>query len=334
MTVRNFNEMVTITVPAGLNGWVGRGTVTINGREFTFPIGVPTQVPKPVAEHIEWLIEMDEKENQVPVPESGCVDTEARQQITALTEEIDNRVPAGEGPHMMLVTDEDGKTKWEERTHYIAGEETVIVPETTVGNPPFITTPLQGEVAVGDTVIVNFNGTKYPCEVHYDEKKFIIETGLFFIALSPDGSSNGIYGIVESGVESAVVSIVKSAPVKTIDLSYLPVATAEKRGVVSMADVASFVVPRKYFEITQSLTYSEAVSMAGCSKGIIKNLGYESTDYIAIFSSNYGFSTDGVNYGYNVEFYCICTKDRSIKLITLSYPSDADDALPTKIEVT
>lgn len=87
MTIRNFNEMVTITVPAGLNGWVGRGTVTINGREFTFPIGVPTQVPRPVAEHIEWLIEMDEKENRVPAPQTGCVDQVARDGVTALTEE-------------------------------------------------------------------------------------------------------------------------------------------------------------------------------------------------------------------------------------------------------
>lgn len=38
--VYNWNKMVTITVPVGLNGWQTRGRMIINGREYTFPIGV------------------------------------------------------------------------------------------------------------------------------------------------------------------------------------------------------------------------------------------------------------------------------------------------------
>ena len=85
--VYNWNKMVTITVPVGLNGWQTRGRVIINGREYTFPIGVETQVPEPVAAHINKLIKMEE-EDKPELPESGCVDTVAREQITALTEEM------------------------------------------------------------------------------------------------------------------------------------------------------------------------------------------------------------------------------------------------------
>lgn len=84
----NWDKMVTITVPTGLNGWVQQGAVSINGRPpIKFPVGVETQVPYPVAEYIEQLIEMEEADIP-PMPESTCVDNVARKRITALTEEI------------------------------------------------------------------------------------------------------------------------------------------------------------------------------------------------------------------------------------------------------
>lgn len=59
---------------------------------------------------------------------SGTVDTVAREQITALTEEM-----KGNGPHQMLVTGADGSKKWEDRTHW-AEDNSKIYNEFSVAN--------------------------------------------------------------------------------------------------------------------------------------------------------------------------------------------------------
>lgn len=158
--VYNWNKMVTITVPVGLNGWQTRGRVIINGREYTLPIGVETQVPEPVAAHINKLIKMEE-EDKPELPESGCVDTVAREQITALTEEL-----KGNGPHQMLVTGADGNTKWEDRTHYESS--TMLLDKTTVKTEPNqdfggmnVADVTKFSIAEGETYVVLFNGEVY-----------------------------------------------------------------------------------------------------------------------------------------------------------------------------
>ena len=97
------------------------------------------------------------------------VDAEARKKVTALTEEL-----KGNGPHQMLVTDVDGSTKWEDRTHY-EGFETIIQ-ETTVntvadenmgGLCVASVSVLAGEgtISVGDSFTVVFNGVSYTCKM-------------------------------------------------------------------------------------------------------------------------------------------------------------------------
>ena len=67
----DWNKMVEITVPDGINGWVYAGSVTINGVTVDFPIGIPTSVPEPVAELLKMFIALEEDRNKVPEQGDG-----------------------------------------------------------------------------------------------------------------------------------------------------------------------------------------------------------------------------------------------------------------------
>ena len=67
----DWNKMVEITVPVGINGWVYAGSVTINGVTVDFPIGIPTSVPEPVAELLKKFIALEEDKNKVPAQDAG-----------------------------------------------------------------------------------------------------------------------------------------------------------------------------------------------------------------------------------------------------------------------
>lgn len=69
----DWNKMVEITVPVGINGWVYAGSVTINGVTVDFPIGIPTSVPEPVAELLKKFIALEEDKNKVPAQGAGGV---------------------------------------------------------------------------------------------------------------------------------------------------------------------------------------------------------------------------------------------------------------------
>lgn len=66
--------MVTLTVPKGLNGWQDRGLVIINGKSYTFPVGIETEVPQPVAHYIDMIAKKEEQEDSFSPPDLSFVD--------------------------------------------------------------------------------------------------------------------------------------------------------------------------------------------------------------------------------------------------------------------
>lgn len=92
----NWETTVKITVPKGTNGWQQTGRVRVNGRDYKFPIGVQTQLPKPVAEYVQALIDQDKS-----------------------IEEAKKRNPFS-SPHQVFVTDSEGNPVWEDRTLWTA----------------------------------------------------------------------------------------------------------------------------------------------------------------------------------------------------------------------
>lgn len=194
--VYNWNKMVTITVPVGLNGWVTRGRVIINGREFTFPIGVETQVPEPVADHIRKLQKMEE-DGKPTLPPSGCVDTEARQQITALTEEIHN-------------------LSWEDLGQ---GEsvETTIVDNVTVtvikadGIYYGTIEPAFEPLISGETYTVVWNGVEYIC-VAYDSNG----VGVVGLNLTTGENSECPFAVMSDGQQAMCVALAAGPHTLTI----------------------------------------------------------------------------------------------------------------------
>lgn len=68
-----------------------------------------------------------------------------------------------QGAYKQLVTDENGKAVWEERTHYISYDMVEVLPETTttLEMEGAIMTPLTNPLTTGRKAIVNYNGTDY-----------------------------------------------------------------------------------------------------------------------------------------------------------------------------
>lgn len=80
-------------------------------------------------------------------------------------------LPSGGEPNKILVTDADGNTVWEDRTHYSKPGTIDILPETV---PMFvedmggfaIVTPYTVLPTVGNTYTITFNGAEYECVCH------------------------------------------------------------------------------------------------------------------------------------------------------------------------
>lgn len=68
---------------------------------------------------------------------------------------------------MMLVTDDEGNARWEERTHWTEDGGIIdILPETTLEGEDgqfVILEPFAGEIVVGQTYTVTYDGTDYIC---------------------------------------------------------------------------------------------------------------------------------------------------------------------------
>lgn len=157
-------------------------------------------------------------------------------------------LPEGGEPHQMLVTDGEGNTKWEARTHYVENKSGVdILPETTLtfasdsDGTAYLTEYC--ELPVGTECVVVWNGTEYACTaLLYDVDgvtgSIVGASGLMgfpggsteepfmIVVLSKEGAASiGIYGIVVNleGTESATLRIYGDVEiVHKIDRKFLP----------------------------------------------------------------------------------------------------------------
>lgn len=208
----NWNNMVSITVPTGTNGWLYSGEVIINGVKVRFPVGVPTSVPEPAAVLLKKMIELEQEEDaNTAKPQNHYVG--------------DVTIPAGK-----TLTIEKGANFVDNSSP----SEVVILPETVTtvveemdGQAP-ITTPLSATPTEGATAKVTYNGTEYPCTVANASEEGIdafvmgnfAAIGMpfdgsnpdapFVVALIPAGDSGG-YGMVVplDGATSITLSIVQ-----------------------------------------------------------------------------------------------------------------------------
>ncbi len=118
-------------------------------------------------------------------------------------------LPTGGEPHQMLVTDAEGKAKWEERTHYTEVVDGEILPEcegTLIDDSGMfiITEPFKHDFVFGETYTVYWNGVAYEtvCKEFVEDEgdppvpglgdmDLLMGTGStgepFFIAVTPDG---------------------------------------------------------------------------------------------------------------------------------------------------
>lgn len=221
---RAWNNMVTITVPDGLNGWQYSGTVTINGRPYTFPVGVETQVPEPVAEYIQRLIEEEEANKPVNPnkPSSG--------------------LPSGADPHQQLVTDAEGNPKWEDRGFY--AEQTVKtlyndVPDRKSGSYGSFVYDLGGDYEVplnrDASYTVELNGVVHEMVLNAEHSvNGIVSFGLknpteYEFMLTDESKAeahpNAVTYLTTMGVsvdEGPVVVVETSETIKKLDPKYLP----------------------------------------------------------------------------------------------------------------
>lgn len=166
-------------------------------------------------------------------------------------------LPEGASAYQQMVTDGEGNTKWEDRTHYVSTEMRVMLPVTTIalsgyGDMPIYAGELGVDVitnaALGDVFIVRVNGVEYQTEARQavsGGELAIGNIGLFGAAEDTGEPfcimSTGIIIASNEAITSADVGIsclVKNF--KTIDPKYLP---EEKR-----------------YALTETITLAEAIN--------------------------------------------------------------------------
>lgn len=203
----DWNTMVPITVPVGLNGWNYTGEVTINGQKVSFPVGKPTTVPEPVAEMLKAMIER-EQEN------AGNTAKPNNHYIGDVT------IPAGKS-----LTIAKGAEIVDENN-----APTVILPETELTardeNMFSLDTPASATPTDGGTAIITYNGVEYTSPIirAKDDETVLYamgNTGLFgipggnadapFFVLLFEQETDGAYGRFANtdGATSVTLSIVE-----------------------------------------------------------------------------------------------------------------------------
>ena len=156
-------------------------------------------------------------------------------------------LPEAAAPYQQLVSDKDGNTVWEERTHYAEYTEVVFMPYQEVqltddGMTYFIEPILDYDVEVGKTYTVKYNDVDYECisvefpqegikgqmlgntSIASDEPDITKEP--FLLVLINNLDTDGIYGmLVDTEGVAKTVSIEVSGKhytYKTLNENYLP----------------------------------------------------------------------------------------------------------------
>lgn len=140
-------------------------------------------------------------------------------------------LPSGGTAHQMLVTDADGNTVWEDRTHYHEIINKEILSEYTYSADDQVEVLGAGELAiktpftlaVGEICTVNYNGQEYECSAYLIEEFMVLGNAKAmtevlpgnnepFIILSGNGvdmTGNGCYGLLLplDGASNGTISI-------------------------------------------------------------------------------------------------------------------------------
>ena len=155
----NWNNTVKITVPVGLNGWDYSGQITINGITTTFPVGVETSLPEPVAAKIQHMIAVEEANKPVK-PDNHYVG--------AVTIPAGKKLTLAKGAK--LVDESAAPTVILEETELTVGEE----------NNAHFDTPWENDPVVGKVYCVTYNGTPYDCPA-ISNPEMPVEYGAVFL---------------------------------------------------------------------------------------------------------------------------------------------------------
>ena len=145
---------------------------------------------------------------------------------------------SGGKPHQVLVTDEDGNAKWEDRTHWSHAEETLVVEETNVtGLKPYVTegsSYVQASALkvitpkVGEKYAVYWNGVRYAVVATGNNEKsvYLNQTPSAEVPFSIEReyvNAKEVWVQSYSETEATVaVALIGEETVKKIDPKFLP----------------------------------------------------------------------------------------------------------------
>lgn len=155
-------------------------------------------------------------------------------------------LPTGATAHQQLVTDGEGKAKWEKRLAYTTEPvETVLMEEQTIafevtGNMAQALSPVPIELVAGNVYKVTFDGTEYQCTAQVFAETYLYIGNAQIFGLSNTGEPfvyavvNGqmIWGAVDE-LTSHVIGVVSSVSEDIpVDTKYLPAADYTAPGIV------------------------------------------------------------------------------------------------------
>lgn len=199
-------------------------------------------------------------------------------------------LPEGGEPHQMLVTDAEGKAKWEERTHYSETEQADILSEAEAfvfDDGQFgVMEPVANQPTAGNIYTVSFDSSAYELEAStfdMDGMSFVgmgnpvfiggEDNGLpLFLMFVPPDMVEGFGGmtvmIITSGLESMPPISVSGTieKVHKIDKKYLPVIGASY--LVNGSAIGSVRNINTYSEDEDYEMGESAVALSGRARGM------------------------------------------------------------------
>lgn len=260
----NWNNMVSIKVPTGTNGWLYSGEVIINGVKVRFPVGVPTSVPEPAAVLLKKMIELEQEEDaNTAKPQNHYVG--------------DVTIPAGK-----TLTLEKG-AKFVDNS---GPSEVVILPETELtydesDDSFYLTTLWTVEPVAGGMYVVTYNGVDYECEslayavegapdgmVLMGDASLAGQSGgnadaPFCLLCIPNGMGMGSMLMNKDGATSVTLSIVQTEGAASGGASDSPVF------VVKVSNSGGYTADKTYDETLAAMRAGKLVYFMVTGEGLI-----------------------------------------------------------------
>lgn len=264
-------------------------------------------------------------------------------------------LPSVSAPHQMLVTDADGKTVWEERTHYKEKGALYIIPESTAiyyeeykGTHRYIAEGLTIDV---NRLIEVWTDPSKPLEVvatvsgEEYKTQMVVQNGLSNIGIGDESFSSVPFYVhldAQEGFaefvcavqfDSVTFDVCKITDLyHEIDASYIPWASATNRGAVSYESVVSYLTkersPLNAVVGATTLGYANEYFAA-----LFPSLIYEGKEYFS-FGGAAGWTAPGDEGRITVlSFNCIDTVSKTICKLLLTFNGEDDAALLASVEI-